>query len=490
MTFVRRALRDRLGLRLVVMTLLVSTVFSAFAAGIQLYLSYQRQVGAAFQIVDRVSATSVDPLQNALWQFDFDQVDIILRGIQSDPAVAHVQLQSTTGHMFEYGDPEYTERRNEFDLVRDLNGLNEPIGTLTIYLSLDSIWADLWAQFFALVGTNLIKAYLVAFALLLLYYWTVTRHLTDVVRQVDASKSRATALDLTLDRSPRHRTDAIDRIVLALNDMSRRLTQQIDTLENEVSQRKKAERDAVAASMARKRFLANMSHEVRTPLNAMMGLFQLIEMSDVPERQKQQAATGLEAAQVLLAQLTNVLEVSRLEANAVKLHPKETNLAAIAQQWCDTANGSVKRYGKEIEVKVAVADDLPETVCMDNKRVSQIVHNLCDNAAKFTTSGTMLIDLRRGQHGEGHRGMIEISVSDTGPGLSPEDAGNVFERFLQVDDSLTRRYSGTGLGLSISSDLAKLMGGHLEVASPSHYLNYTTTFTLRIPTQDIEEAAA
>ncbi|APX10722.1 sensor histidine kinase [Tateyamaria omphalii] len=490
MTFVRTALKDRLGLRLVVVTLLVSTVFSAFAAGLQLYLSYQRQVGAAFQIVDRVSATSVDPLQNALWQFDFDQVDIILRGIHSDPAVAHVELQSTTGHMFEYGDPDYVERRNEFDLVRELNGLNEPIGTLTIYLSLDSIWADLWAQFFALVATNLIKAYLVAFALLLLYYWMVTRHLRDVVRQVDASKSLSAPLNLRLDREPRQHTDAIDRIVLALNDMSKRLTQQIGTLENEVAQRKRAERDAVKASFARKRFLANMSHEVRTPLNAMMGLFQLIEMSDVPDRQKQQAATGLEAAQVLLAQLTNVLEVSRLEANAVTLHPKETNLAAIAQQWCDTANGSVKRYGKEIEVSVKVADDLPETVDMDDKRVSQIVHNLCDNAAKFTTSGALLIDLRLTHDDEGAAGMIDISVSDTGPGLSPEDAGNVFERFLQVDDSLTRRYSGTGLGLSISTDLAKLMGGHLEVESPSRYFGYTTTFTLSIPTQDIEEAAA
>ncbi|KIC51025.1 ATP-binding protein [Tateyamaria sp. ANG-S1] len=490
MTFVRTALKDRLGLRLVVVTLLVSTVFSTFAAGIQLFLSYQRQVGAAFQIVDRVSATSVDPLQNALWQFDFDQVDIILRGIQADPAVAHVELQSTTGHVFEFGDPDYVDRRNEFDLLRELNGLNEPIGTLTIYLSLDSIWADLWAQFLALVATNLIKAYLVAFALLLLYYWMVTRHLTDVVRQVDASISNSTPLNLRLDRNTKSNTDAIDRIVLALNDMSQRLTHQIGTLENEVAQRKKAERDAVAASLARKRFLANMSHEVRTPLNAMMGLFQLIEMSDVPDRQKQQAATGLEAAKVLLAQLTNVLEVSRLEANAVKLNPKKTHLAAIAQQWCDTANGSVKRYGKDIEVQVQVADELPETVPMDDKRVSQIVHNLCDNAAKFTTRGSLLIDVRRADGDSAEPGMIEISVSDTGPGLSPEDAGNVFERFLQVDDSLTRRYSGTGLGLSISFDLAKLMGGHLEVECPSRYLNYTTTFTLRIPTQGIEEAAA
>ncbi|WP_299046282.1 ATP-binding protein [uncultured Tateyamaria sp.] len=490
MGFVRTALRDPLGLRLVVATLLISTLFSAVASSVQLYLSYQRQVGTAFQVVDRVSASALEPLQNALWQFDFEQVDIILRGIQSDPAVAHVMLASTTGHSFEYGDQSYLERETTFELERNVNGEGNVIGTLTIYLSLDSIWADLWAQFLTLIATNLIKAYLVAFALLIVYYWYVTRHLSDVAERIGVADPGQAPLSLTLDRRAKMRPDAIDKIVSALNDMSHRSAQQIDALENEVAQRKKAETEAVTAALARKRFLANMSHEIRTPLNAMMGLFQLIEMSDVPARQKKQAATGLDAANVLLGQLTNVLEVSRLEANAVRLNPRSVNLMSLAEQWRDTAVGSVMRYEKDIKVHLKVADDVPTDVCFDDKRVSQIVHNLCDNAAKFTAEGAVMIAVGMTQATAANRPMIEISVSDTGPGILCNDGTNVFERFSQVDDSLTRRHSGTGLGLSISRDLAKLMGGQLEVESPSNLEDYATTFTLQIPARDIGEEAA
>lgn len=490
MGVVRTALSDRLGLRLVLATLLISTLFSAVASGVQLYLSYQRQVGSALEIVGRVSATSLEPLQNALWQFDFEQVDIILRGIQSDPAVAHVVLNSSTGHRFEYGDPTYLERETVFALEHDSGANREVIGELRFFLSLENIWADLWAQFLTLIATNLIKAYLVAFALLLVYYWYVTRHLTKVARRIEEADQATAPLSLILDRPTASQPDAIDKIVAALNDMSLRSSKHIEILEKEIAHRKKAEIEARSASLARKRFLANMSHEIRTPLNAMMGLFQLIEMSDVPERQKKQAATGLDAANVLLAQLTNVLEVSRLEANAVQLHPRVVKLKALAEQWRDTAIGSVTRYEKDIKVLLQVDDDVPENACFDDKRVTQIVHNLCDNAAKFTADGAILIHIQARQTGQAHDPMFDISVSDTGPGLSGGDTTDVFERFAQVDDSLTRRHSGTGLGLSISRDLANLMGGQLEVEYPSSRDNYTTTFILRIPRGALGEEAA
>ncbi|MEM8655307.1 MAG: ATP-binding protein [Pseudomonadota bacterium] len=491
MTFLRHAIRDRLGIRLVVATLLISTLFSAVAAGVQLYLSYQRQVGATVQVVDRVSATALEPLQNALWQFDFEQVDIILRGIQSDPAVAHVTLTSSTGHRFEYGEQDYMERQNRFELVHRLNGVPETIGNLDIYLSLEAIWTNLWAQFMTLIATNLIKAYLVAFALLVLYYRMVTRHLSHIARHIETYDEPHKPLDLVMDRASQPRPDAIDKIATALNGMSQRSVHQIDRLEGEVKQREAAEREAVKASQVRKRFLANMSHEVRTPLNAMMGLFQLIEMSDVPARQKQQAATGLDAAKVLLSQLTNVLEVSRLEANAVTLSPREVEIAPLARQWAEAARGTVKRYGKSLDVKVELADTLPAHLQFDDKRVTQIVQNLCDNAAKFSSVGALLIRVGLDPQDTSSRlPVLMVSVSDTGPGLSTEDARTAFERFAQVDDSLTRRHSGTGLGLSISADLAKLMGGQLEVESPSQLRNYTTTFTLRIPVHQLGEEAA
>ena len=490
MSYVRNALRDQLGLKLVVITLLISTLFSAVAAAAQLYFSYQRQVGTAFQVVDRISATALDPLQNALWQFDFDQVNIILQGIQSDPAVAHVLLESSTGHTFESGDTEYIERRTEFALTFASDSDDYDIGKLTVFLSLDSIWASIRAQFLTLVGTNLAKAYVVALALLLVYYRVVTRHLSDIARAVDTAPTLTAPLALSLDRPPNAAPDAMDKIVDALNEMSVREKEQFDVLEREIAQRKSAEREAVTASMARKRFLANMSHEIRTPLNAMMGLFQLIEMSDVPDRQKQQAATGLQAAKVMLGQLTNVLEMSRLEANAVTVKRREVDIRKLVTQWGDAAKGSVERYEKALDVHTEVADSVASTAFIDEKRVTQIIHNLCDNAAKFTSEGAILIKVDMDAPQSKHPRMLTISVSDTGVGVPPEEINEVFERFSQIDDSLTRQHSGTGLGLSISADLAKLMGGALSVESPSATPTYKTTFSLNIPAERVEEEAA
>ena len=490
MNYIRDALRDRLGLKLVVMTLLVSTVFSAIAAGVQLYLSYQRQVGMAYQVVDRISATTLDPLQNALWQFDFEQVDFILRGIQSDPAVAHVLLESSTGHTFEFGDTEFVERRTEFYLTHALAGDQQRIGTLSVFLSLDDIWASIWAQFLTLIGTNLAKAYVVAFALLILYYRYVTRHLSHIARAVDAAPTFSEPLGLKVDRAAGSQPDAIDKIVAALNKMSLRSKHQIDTQEQEIAQRKSAEREAVSASIARKRFLANMSHEIRTPLNAMMGLFQLIEMADIPERQRQQASTGLAAARVLLGQLTNVLEMSRLEANAITLNRRDAKLRTLVEQWATAARGAVGRYEKVLDVKIEIASDVPDTAFIDDKRVTQILHNLCDNAAKFTSTGSVLISLGYTAAQGNQPATLSISVSDTGTGVPADDILQIFERFSQVDDSLTREHSGTGLGLSISSDLAKLMGGALSVESPSPMRNYSTTFSLTLPAERAKEEAA
>jgi len=123
-----------------------------------------------------------------------------------------------------------------------------------------------------------------------------------------------------------------------------------------------AERNANEANKAmeiRKVFLANMSHEVRTPLNAIMGLFQLIQMADVPERQKKQAKVGLDASHHLLAQLVNVLELSRVEANAVEITPKPTDIRSLAEQWLETASATNHRLGKPIELSLEIDETIP-----------------------------------------------------------------------------------------------------------------------------------
>ena len=477
----RRLLSDRLGVRLVVISLLVSTALSAIATGIQLYFSYQRQSAAAIEVAEFVSESMVEPLQNALWEFDFQQVQIILQGIQSKPAIAHVQLNSTTGHTFEFGDRDASETVIHYELSNRDNGQTVIIGSLNTALTLAAVRQDIWAQLWTLIASNLMKAYAAALALLFIFYRLVTRHLDEIAQAIRQSDGSSQTLTVTLDRSNSTNPDALDQIVKSYNAASASRASLISNLRDEVEMRKRAEQAAQASARARKEFLANMSHEVRTPLNAMMGLFQIVEMSDVDATMKSHAATGLAAGRKMERQLNNVLDVSRIEADAVTLNRKKTPLEPLVVEWRDTTIGAVSRLGKDIKVCSEIRTDVPAMVYLDRERTTQIVMNLCDNAAKFTHEGNIRIlvetdpmERPRGSH-------LKITVADTGSGIPKEKLEHVFERFAQVDTSLTRRHSGTGLGLSISSDLARMMGGDLSVESPSRSGGYETEFVLSIP---------
>jgi len=247
------------------------------------------------------------------------------------------------------------------------------------------------------------------------------------------------------------------------------------------TQAESSAKEAKQAMEVRKVFLANMSHEVRTPLNAIMGLFQLIQMADVPERQKKQAKVGLDASHHLLAQLVNVLELSRVEANAVEIEPKPTDIRLLAAQWLETASATNHRLGKPIELSLEIDEKTPERTILDERRVTQIINNLTDNALKFTKEGRVAIHVGQVSSTDVSAPQkLEISVSDTGCGIARNKRETVFERFVQIDDAETRENSGSGLGLAISRELAVLMGGTLEVTGPSPDDCYATTFSLQL----------
>ncbi len=248
--------------------------------------------------------------------------------------------------------------------------------------------------------------------------------------------------------------------------------------------RLRAEKSASEAKKAfeiRKVFLANMSHEVRTPLNAIMGLFQLIEMADVPARQKKQAKVGLDASHHLLGQLVNVLELSRMEADAVEITPERIELRSLAGQWKETAIATNHRLSKPIEVSLTVDKGLPDSWILDARRVTQIVNNLTDNALKFTKEGLVQISLNlASKSGHPETRYLEVSVSDTGCGVPKAKQEEIFERFVQIDGAKTRENGGSGLGLAICRQLGELMGAEVTVESPSRNHCFKTSFKLRL----------
>ncbi|MFK7753336.1 MAG: ATP-binding protein [Sedimentitalea sp.] len=236
-----------------------------------------------------------------------------------------------------------------------------------------------------------------------------------------------------------------------------RLTENVSRLNAEMSERRQAEARARSAREATSRFLTTMSHEIRTPLNAIMGMFQLIAKADVPDRQKRQAAGGLLASQRLFRELTNVLDVSRIDAGAMTILPRDVETAHLLEDWFNILEGLVQKSDKPLDLKLEKAPDLPKIVCLDPVRLGQIVTNLLDNAVKFTPSGEIRLRLTMDEMD------MVLEVIDSGPGLKADDFEAVFQRFYQVHDGMARSYEGSGLGLSISRDLAALMQATLTV---------------------------
>lgn len=245
---------------------------------------------------------------------------------------------------------------------------------------------------------------------------------------------------------------------------------------------------ARAAALAKSGFLSTMSHEVRTPLNAILGFFQLLHASDIAERQRGWAAKGIEAAETLLGTLNHVLDASRLEAELVTPKASSVRLRDVARQMEAVLEGSIAKSGKTLDFSVSVAEDLPERVSVDRLRLTQITNNLIDNAIKFTPEGMISVMIRPSPGGRDGAAAFCISVSDTGIGVAPEDQSRIFRSFEQVNDSVTRSFGGSGLGLSIARDLARIMGGDLVVESDGRSgACFTVTLPLEGPCSEGKE---
>ncbi|MBN2043674.1 MAG: response regulator [Anaerolineales bacterium] len=208
-------------------------------------------------------------------------------------------------------------------------------------------------------------------------------------------------------------------------------------------------------------FLANMSHELRTPLNSIIGFSRVILKGidgPINELQQQDLEAIHHSGQHLLDMINNILDLSKIEAGKMELRIEEIQLTDVIDSVVSTARGLVKE--KPIRLLTEISENLP-LVSADRTRIRQIMLNLLQNASKFTDQGSITVKVQElPQSSE-----IKISVIDTGIGIAPEDQNKLFERFSQVDSSLTRKVGGSGLGLSITKLLVEMQGGRIDLVS-------------------------
>lgn len=214
---------------------------------------------------------------------------------------------------------------------------------------------------------------------------------------------------------------------------------------------------AAAASVAKSQFLANMSHEIRTPLNGILGMAQIMGRDDLSARQRERLEVVRESGGALLTVLNDILDISKIEAGKLEIDNHEFDMAAAVQAACAPFAGMAGQ--KDVAFRVDIEPEAEGLWFGDGMRLRQILANLASNAVKFTSEGEVAVLV--GRVGSA----VRIVVRDTGIGIPQERLGDLFDKFLQVDASASRRFGGTGLGLAISRELAVLMGGAMTVDS-------------------------
>jgi len=237
----------------------------------------------------------------------------------------------------------------------------------------------------------------------------------------------------------------------------------------------KALEKAQAASRAKSEFLSNMSHEIRTPMNAIIGMTNIAMSAHSIERKDYALGKICDASVHLLGIINDVLDMSKIEANMLELHPTTFVIEDMIKKVISIVNFRIVE--KYIKFSVYIDEDIPSALVCDDQRLSQIITNLLSNATKFTPEKG-IVSLKVSLVGEvDNIYEIKFEISDTGVGISDEQQARLFNPFEQADSSTARKYGGTGLGLAITKRILELMGGSISVSSK---LGIGSTFTFTV----------
>ena len=369
-------------------------------------------------------------------------------------------------------------------------GLNKPIGAVLIESR------DLVTEISKMVFMNrvwiIVAGLLGGTGAIVAFYMVTQRLILRPIRQLRALANNVAEGNLAIRSSIKTR-DEYEKFARAFNHMLDRLqatqeklrqaNKQLDAKIAELSERNI---DLFKANKVKSEFLANISHEFKTPLNAILGFAQVLrEKPHLLKKEKAQryAENIIVSGNSLLNMINDLLDLAKTQAGQMELRIEETSVNNMFKDVLSQFSLLTKR--KKIKVKLLIDSDLPPLIT-DVGKVQQILYNFLSNAVKFTPArGRIEIRAQFPSPGDQSKGpeprMIRIAVTDTGCGIAKSDKEKIFEKFRQVDGSITRETTGSGLGLAISTELAAMLAGSIGMESPPQGQSKGSTFWLDIP---------
>jgi signal transduction histidine kinase/CheY-like chemotaxis protein len=297
----------------------------------------------------------------------------------------------------------------------------------------------------------------VTFVALAILSWLIAYYLTRPLRQV-AQTAEAVLAGGENVTAP----NFFDRVPLEVRQLGLAFNTMLADLRGRNIETRLALRQAEASSMAKTQFLANMSHEIRTPLNGVVGMIELLRLSDLSPAQRRFIDEATQSSQALLRLIDDILDLSKIEAGKLELEHAPFHLQSLIQDA--QAMFSDQARAKGLTLTASIAEELNVVLLGDAHRLLQILTNLIGNAIKFTSQGGVTIAVTSLKDSSAAL-CLRFTVTDSGIGIPLNKHTEIFGAFSQADSSTTRRYGGTGLGLSIARQLCGVMGGEIGVDS-------------------------
>jgi two-component system sensor histidine kinase BarA len=340
---------------------------------------------------------------------------------------------------------------------------NEPIGAVIIQQPIGDLGKTVFLNWVWIVAAGLIAGA----GAMVAFYMITQRVILRPIRQLRAIANNVAEGNLDIRSAIKTGDDyeklasAFDNMLDSLQAAQQKLRQANVQLDAKIAELSERNIELFKANKIKSEFLANISHEFRTPLNAILGFAQVLrEKSSLLKKDKRQryAENIITSGNRLLNMINDLLDLAKTQAGKMELHIEQVSL----QQLCEalTSSFSLLTKKKRIKVKTEIAADIP-VLTTDAGKVQQILYNFLSNAVKFTPARGR-IEIRANMLDER---TVRIAVSDTGCGIAPEDQEKIFEKFRQIDGSLTRESSGSGLGLTISKELATMLAGNIGLES-------------------------